>query len=92
MEKHIIKYPISRLLITCVEDVITVVDDFKLIPDFKDCGDGMVENRYKVECTNPIDYTKEEFKKKYHGNKCVSKWVNTIDNTDGVAKLVVVVD
>ena len=80
---------LSRLLLTCSEDIITKADNVKLIPDYKQCDDGMVECRHKVELTNPVDYTKDEFKKKFNGNKMISQWVHTIEN--GIAKLVIVI-
>lgn len=91
MEEFIkVQCRLSRLLLTCNEDVITKADDIKMIPDFKKCEDGMVECKYKVEVTNPVDYSKEEFKKKFNGNKMISQWVHTIEN--GVEKLVIVID
>lgn len=81
---------LSRLLLTSREDIITKADDIKMIPNFIEDEDGMVECRYKVECTNPIDYTKEEFKKKYNGNKMISRWCHTIE--DGIEKLVIVIE
>lgn len=90
MKEHTIQCRLSRLLLTCGEDIITKADDIKLIPNFKTCEDGMVECKYKVELTNPVDYTKEEFKKMYNGNKMISRWTHTIE--DGVTKLVIVID
>lgn len=86
----IVKTRLSRLLLTSSEDIITKADNVKMIPDFKDCENGMVECKYKVEVENPIDYTKEEFKKKYNGNKMISRWVHTIEN--GIPKLVIVIE
>ena len=80
---------LSRLLLTCREDIITKADGVKMTPDFIYDEDGMVERRYKVEVENPIDYTKEEFKKKYNGNKIINSWCHTIE--DGVEKLVIVI-
>ena len=62
MAEHVIKTRLSRLLLTCSEDIITIADDMKLIPNFIECEDGMIERQYKVELTNPKDYTKEEVK------------------------------
>ena len=86
----IIQTRLSRLLLTSSEDIITKADDIKMIPDFKNCEDGMIECKYRVELTNPKDYTKEEFKKMYNGNKMISRWVHTIE--DGIAKLVIVIE
>lgn len=86
----IVKTRLSRLLLTSRENIITKADDIKLIPDFKECEDGMIERRYKVECTNPIDYTKKDFKKLYNGNKMISRWTHTIE--DGIEKLVIVIE
>ncbi len=47
---------LSRLLLTSSEDIVTKADSIKLIPDFKNCEDGMVECKYKVEVTNPVDF------------------------------------
>lgn len=80
---------LSRLLLTSSENIITKADNIKLIPDFKECEDGMIERKYKVEVTNPVDYSKEEFKKLYNGNKMISQWEHIIENN--VAKLVIVI-
>ena len=90
MKEIKIQVRLSRLLLISPEEIVTEADDFKMIPDFKYDDDGMVECRYKVEVVNPKDYTKEEFKKKYNGNKMISRWVNTIEN--GVSKLVIVIE
>jgi len=80
---------LSRLLLTCSEDIITKADSIKMIPKFKQCEDGMVEQIYKVELTNPVDYTKDELKKAFNGNKMISRWCHTTE--DGVDKLVIVI-
>ena len=80
---------LSRLLLTCREDIITKADGIKMIPDFIEHEDGMVEQRYKVEVENPVDYTKEEFKKKFNGNKMIHRWCHTLE--DGIEKLVIVI-
>ena len=90
METIQVQIRLSRLLLTSNEEIITKVDDMKLIPDFKECEDGMVECKYRVEATNPVDYTKEEFKKKYNGNKMISRWTHILDN--GIEKLVIVIE
>ena len=86
----IVKTRLSRLLLTSREEIITKADDIKLSPAFEYNEDGSVTEKYKVEVTNPIDYTKEEFKKKFNGNKMISRWTHTIEN--GIEKLVVVLD
>lgn len=90
MKEYKVQCRLSRLLLTSSEDIITKADDVKMIPDFRECEDGMVECRYRVEATNPVDYTKEEFKKKYNGNKMISRWAHVIE--DGVEKLVIVIE
>lgn len=76
MTSFTIKAKLSRLLLTCPEDIITKADNIKRVGK-------------QVELTNPIDYTKEEFKKKFNGNKMISQWGHTTDN--GIDKLVVVI-
>ena len=83
---------LSRLMLTCSEDIITIADDIKSKPYFTTDEDGMTKEQYKVELTNPIDYTKDEVRKMYNGNKMISRWVHTLDNEDGKAKLVIVID
>ena len=85
-----IQIRLSRLLLTSNEDIITKADKIKIIPDFRKCEDGMVECKYKVEVTNPVDYTKEEFKKKYNGNKMISNWTHATEN--GIDKLIIVIE
>lgn len=92
MAEHIVKVRLSRLLLTCTEDIITIADDMKMVPDFKYCDDGMVQCQYRVELTNARDYTKEQVKKLYNGNKMISRWVNTTDKSDGKDKLVIVIE
>ena len=90
MKEYIkIQCRLSRLLLTSSEDIITKADDIKMIPDFKTNNDGLVECKYRVEITNPVDYTKDEFKKRFNGNKMISQWCHTLD--DDVAKLVIVI-
>ena len=94
MTKETIKVQVrlSRLLLTAPEDIITIADDIKMVPNFTTDEDGMVKQEYKVEVTNPRDYSKDEVRKIYNGNKMISRWVNTLDHQDGKCKLVIVID
>lgn len=91
MAEHIIRIRLSRLLATSSEDIITLADDMKLVPNFINSEDGMVECQYKVELTNARDYTKEQIKKICNGNKMISRWVHTTDHEDGKDKLVIII-
>ena len=86
----IVKTRLSRLLLTSRENIITKADDIKLSPAFKYNEDGSVTEQYNVEVINPIDYTKGEFKKKFNGNKMISRWCHILE--DDIEKLVIVID
>ena len=75
--EHKIQIRLSRLLLTSSEQIITVAKDMKIIGK-------------QIEITDGIDYIKEDFIKKYDGNKMISRWCNTIDNEDKKEKLVII--
>lgn len=80
---HKIQVKLSRLVYGCSEDHITVADKIS-----------KVIGSNQVELLNPVDYTKEEFIKKFlgkgKGNKMIGNWWHTTDN--GIDYLVIVMD
>lgn len=90
MSTHKVQVRLSRLLLTSSEEVITIADDMKLVPNFIDCEDGMIKQENKIELTNAKDYSKEEVKRMFNGNKMVSRWIHSLD--DGIEKLIIIID
>lgn len=81
---------LSRLLLTSREEIITIASDIKRIPNFIHYEDGRVKRQFQIEISDGKDYTKEEIKKMYNGNKLISRWEHILD--DGIEKLVIVIE
>lgn len=90
MSTHKVQVRLSRLLLTSPEEIITIANDMKLIPNFIECEDGMTKREYKIELTNAKDYSKEEVKRMFNGNKMISRWTHSLE--DGIEKLIIIID
>ena len=79
MAEHIVKVRLSRLLATSTESIITEAKGIHVLGR-------------KVSLDEPVDYSKEEFKKRHNGNKMITRWIHTTDLEDGKDKLVIVIE
>lgn len=84
MEKIFITASTKNLIVRASENIITIADDIKREIETKD---GI--STPKIEIINGVDYTKESALKMIDKNKIATKWVNTIDENNNEALVIV---